>query len=284
MRGCLPCLMAACCLVAGSCRSAPKKPTAGMPPGPALYGRSHDAAARASEAPGQGAAELEERSGPESASGATDSPAQQPPTVLAGPDPNPAPAGPSQEIKAEPKIESASLPPADPGTPAKQPPASGGSSLPVPDLPATRGNASPAEGPAPFGFPRPREPRAETQAQPGSLHTPVLGEGVAHQRSSEGGVFPWKEIGASAGAAPDASAAALPVSVGRGSENPPRAEEVAQPLRVEPWLAADESAAKWREQQLAKHAAEERLRQEEQARLRGLLYKFLLRTDPAQTR
>jgi hypothetical protein len=88
--------------------------------------------------------------------------------------------------------------------------------------------------------------------------------------------------GIGANIAATAPANSIPLDVGN-TTNRPFAESLPAPsIRLEPWLADNARAATWREQQLAKQAAEQKAREEERERLKSGLYRFLLNQDASR--
>lgn len=65
----------------------------------------------------------------------------------------------------------------------------------------------------------------------------------------------------------------LALQFGQGTSQPPSTNGALRAIGVDPLL----QGATWREQQLAKQAAEQKAREEEQQKLKGALYRFLFK-------
>ena len=77
-----------------------------------------------------------------------------------------------------------------------------------------------------------------------------------------------------------ALAAPLALQLGQGTNQPPRTNDGVKSITVDPLLPTDKGAT-WREQQLAKQAAEQKAREEEQRALKNALYRFLFKDGPS---
>jgi hypothetical protein len=115
-------------------------------------------------------------------------------------------------------------------------------------------------------------PVSATQARPAAVG-PILGVvGVeARPRASESRSLPLPPSGAATNAVVPAPPLAL--QFGQGTNQPPATNAALRTIGVDPLL----QGAAWREQQLAKQAAEQKAREEEQQKLKGALYRFLLK-------
>lgn len=69
----------------------------------------------------------------------------------------------------------------------------------------------------------------------------------------------------------------LGLQLGSGTNPPSATNDTLKPITVNPLLDDGKGGAAWREQQLAKQAAEQKAREEEQQKLKGALYRFLLK-------
>ena len=111
-----------------------------------------------------------------------------------------------------------------------------------------------------------------TQARPAAIG-PILGVvGVeARPRAGETRSLPLPPGGAATNAV--APAPPLALQFGQGTNQPPATNAAFKAIGVDPLL----QGAAWREQQLAKQAAEQKAREEEQQKLKGALYRFLFK-------
>jgi hypothetical protein len=90
-------------------------------------------------------------------------------------------------------------------------------------------------------------------------------------RAGETRSLPLPPSGASTNAVTPAPPLAL--QFGQGTNQPPATNSALKAIGVDPLL----QGAAWREQQLAKQAAEQKAREEEQQKLKGALYRFLFK-------
>lgn len=162
------------------------------------------------------------------------------------------------------------------------------SAAPPPDepLPKTTRTAKPADGRA-GELSLPAKPQATAPATEPLRSTIPPAAAVPAKPAAVGpmlglvGVEPRPRVGDSrplplpTGSAGTTNAAAPPLAlqVGSGTNIAPATNDVLRAIGVDPLL----QGTAWREQQLARQAAEQKAREEEQRKLKGALYRFLFK-------
>jgi hypothetical protein len=74
------------------------------------------------------------------------------------------------------------------------------------------------------------------------------------------------------------------LDVAAGTNRPLAEIQPSKPIPLDPLVGDGGRNASWREQQLAKQAAEQRAREQERERLKGGLYRLLLNQDAPRNR
>ena len=90
----------------------------------------------------------------------------------------------------------------------------------------------------------------------------------------------WMHSSESKGEAVSLSAP-VPVQLEKVPNKGPGKPEIIQPIRIGRWFDEEEGPFHWRDEQMARQAAEQKARNEERQKLRGAVYKFLLKEDSA---
>ncbi len=206
---------------------------------------------------------------------------------VSAPDKVPAAKPPVQPSAASPPAVKPVPPPG--ALPAPIPPTAGKpSAAPPPDepLPKTTRTAKPADGRA-GELSLPAKPQATAPATEPLRSTIPPAAAVPAKPAAVGpmlglvGVEPRPRVGDSrplplpTGSAGTTNAAAPPLAlqVGSGTNIAPATNDVLRAIGVDPLL----QGTAWREQQLARQAAEQKAREEEQRKLKGALYRFLFK-------
>ena len=134
---------------------------------------------------------------------------------------------------------------------------------------------SPATTPPPVEPLRTSVPPAISTTKPGSGSGPILGliGSDPQRRPSEGRglALPSGSSGLTNGLNPNSP---LGLQLGSGTNGPTVTNEMLRPIGVEP---LGKGGTSWRDQQLARQAAEQKAREEEQRKLKGALYRFLFK-------
>lgn len=115
-------------------------------------------------------------------------------------------------------------------------------------------------------------PAASAQTKPATVG-PMLGLLGTEPRTRIGDSRNLPLPGGSAGSAHGTSSPPLPLPEGSGTNTPPATNAALKAIGVDPLL----QGAAWREQQLARQAAEQKAREEEQQKLKSALYRFLFK-------
>ncbi len=134
-------------------------------------------------------------------------------------------------------------------------------------LPAKPQATAPATEPLRSAIP----PAAAVPAKPAAVG-PMLGLVGVEPRPRVGDSRPLPLPTGSAGTT-NAAAPPLALQVGSGTNIAPATNDVLRAIGVDPLL----QGTAWREQQLARQAAEQKAREEEQRKLKGALYRFLFK-------
>ncbi len=168
----------------------------------------------------------------------------------------------------KPEPQPAALVPASAARPTK--PADGrGLELNVPPKPpATAPVAEPLRATLPTS--------GAVQTKPATIG-PMLGVLGAESRPRTGDSRTLTLPGGSGGPTNRPAPPPLGLQLGSGANSPSATNDILKPITVNPLLDDGKGGAAWREQQLAKQAAEQKAREEEQQKLKGALYRFLLK-------
>ncbi|MSR64217.1 MAG: hypothetical protein EXS18_00360 [Verrucomicrobiae bacterium] len=87
----------------------------------------------------------------------------------------------------------------------------------------------------------------------------------------------------STGATPASSLSTpLTARIGTGTNTTPAKIDPSKPISIGPFLQEGKGETSWREQQLARHAAEQKAREEEQRKLQNALHHFLFKDGSEQ--
>jgi hypothetical protein len=115
-------------------------------------------------------------------------------------------------------------------------------------------------------------PAAAAPAKPSS-GGPMLGLVGVEPRPRAGDSRPLALPSVGGGSTNRAEVPPLALQVGVGTNRPPTTNDALRAIGVDPLL----QGTAWREQQLARQAAEQKAREEEQRKLKGALYRFLFK-------
>lgn len=142
----------------------------------------------------------------------------------------------------------------------------------------------------------------DTSNRDGSVSLPLPAPGAAQAKPASNTVTLWSTPGSdrltpttasdthglsltypSTGATPASSLSTpLTARIGTGTNTTPAKIDPSKPISIGPFLQEGKGETSWREQQLARHAAEQKAREEEQRKLQNALHHFLFKDGSEQ--